>query len=111
MVQPVQVLGATGISYRLHIVIDLVKLELRQVEVSTDKVGESLAYYDLGNGDVTIIDRGYNQLKSLVLFGRTMGRYNPHGMTLYHQNKAITKVDWGDGLEKLNGEAGIFSVY
>jgi len=111
----VQVPGATGTSYRLHIAIDLVKLELRQVEVSTDKVGESLAHYDLENGDVVIIDRGYNQPKSLVPFvdqgGDIVLRYNPHGMSLYHQNEEMTKVDWADELKKLNGQSGIFSVY
>jgi hypothetical protein len=97
----VQVPGATGTSYRLHIAIDLVKLALLQVEVSTDKVGESLAHYCLQNGDVVIIDRGYNQPKSLVPFvdqgGDIVLRYNPHGMTLYHQHDDIAKVDWGAG--------------
>jgi len=63
----VQEPGATGTTYRLHIAIDLVKLELLQVEVSTDKVGESLDHYRLGNGDVVIVDRGYNQPKSLAV--------------------------------------------
>lgn len=111
----VQVPGATGTSYRLHIAIDLVKLELLQVEVSTDKVGESLAHYSLQNGDVVIIDRGYNQPKSLVPFvdqgGDIVLRYNPHGMTLYHQNEAMAKVDWVSELKKLGGQAGTFPVY
>lgn len=111
----VQEPGATGTSYRLHIAIDLVKLELLQVEVSTDKVGESLDHYCLGNGDVVIIDRGYNQPKSLVPFvdqgGEIVLRYNPHGMSLYHQNDEMTKVDWNAELKKLNGQAGVFPVY
>jgi Transposase DDE domain len=112
----VQEPGATETSYRLHIAIDLVKLELLQVEVSTDKVGESLDHYRLGNGDVVIIDRGYNQPKSLVPFvdrgGEIVLRYNPHGMSLYHQNDEMTKVDWNAELKKLNGqEAGVFPVY
>lgn len=111
----VQVPGATGTSYRLHIAIDLVKLTLRQVEVSTDKVGESLAHYSLQNGDVVIIDRGYNQPKSLVPFvdkgGDIVLRYNPHSMTLYHQNDGMAKVDWGAELKKRGGQAGTFPVY
>ena len=35
----VQEPGATGTTYRLHIAIDLINLSLRQVEVTTDKVG------------------------------------------------------------------------
>lgn len=111
----VQEPGATETSYRLHIAIDLVKLELLQVEVSTDKVGESLDHYKLGNGDVVIIDRGYNQPKSLVPFvdqgGEIVLRYNPHGMSLYHQNDEMTKVDWNAELKKLNGQTGVFPVY
>lgn len=111
----VQVPGATGTSYRLHIAIDLVKLEFLQVEVSTDKIGESLDHYTLGNGDVVIIDRGYNQPKSLVPFvdqgGDIVLRYNPHGMSLYHQNDEMAKVDWGSELKKQGSQAGTFSVY
>jgi hypothetical protein len=111
----VQVPGATGTSYRLHIAIDLVKLELLQVEVTTDKIGESLTHYCLRNGDVAIIDRGYNQPKSLVPFidqgGDIVLRYNPHSMNLYHQNDDMIKVNWGAELKKLNGQAGMFSVY
>lgn len=111
----VQVPGATGTSYRLHIAIDLVKLALRQVEVSTDKIGESLAHYSLQNGDVVIIDRGYNQPKSLLPFvdqgGDIVLRYNPHSMTLYHQTDGMAKVDWGAELKKRGGQAGTFPVY
>jgi len=103
----VQVPGAAGTSSRLHIAIDLVKLALLQVEVSTDKIGESLAHYSIGNGDVVIIDRGYNQPKSLVPFvdqgGDIVLRYNPHGMTLCHQHDGMAKIDWGSALKKLGG--------
>ncbi|WP_245395033.1 transposase [methane-oxidizing endosymbiont of Gigantopelta aegis] len=62
----VQEPGATETTYRLHIAIDLISLTLRQVEVSTDKIGESLDHYVLESGDIVLIDRGYNQPKSLV---------------------------------------------
>jgi hypothetical protein len=108
----VQVSGATETSYRLHIAIDLVKLALLQVEVSTDKVGESLAHYRLGNGDVVIIDRGYNQPKSLVSFvdqgGDIVLRYNPHGMNLYQQTDGMATVDWGAELKNWMVKRGHF---
>ena len=83
----VQAPGATGTDYRLHVALDLVNLELRQVEVSTDKVGESLAHFQWQEGDVVLIDRGYNQPKTLVAFidqgADVVLRYNPQGMSLY----------------------------
>ena len=86
----VQVPGARGTDYRLHVALDLVNLELRQVEISGDKVGESLAHFQWQEGDVVIIDRGYNQPKSLVPFidqgGEVVLRYNPQGMNLYTQD-------------------------
>jgi hypothetical protein len=111
----VQVAGARGTSYRLHVALDLVKLELRQVEVSTDKVGESLDHYVLHEGDVVLIDRGYNQPQSLVPFidrgGDVVVRYNPQGMTLYSQDEAMEKIDWPTRLQKLHGQAGAIPVY
>ena len=111
----VQVPGATGTSYRLHIAIDLVKLTLLQVEVTTDKIGESLNHYSLQNGDVVVMDRGYNQPKSLVPFvdqgSDIVLRYNPHSMNLYQQNDGMAKLDWVAELKKLNGQAGGFPVY
>ncbi|MDQ5771058.1 hypothetical protein, partial [Thiothrix subterranea] len=53
-------------TYRLHIAIDLINLSLHQVEVTTDKEGENLDHYTLAAGDVVLIDRGYNQPKTLV---------------------------------------------
>jgi len=111
----VQVPGATGTSYRLHIALDLVALTLRQVEVSTDKVGESLDHYVLQEGDVVLIDRGYNQPKSLVPFidrgGDVVVRYNAQGMNLYRQDEAMEKIDWPKRLRELDGHAGAIPVY
>lgn len=77
----IQVPGADGTSYRLQVAIDLVKVELLQVKVTDEKQGEGLSHYTLKNGDVVVIDRGYNQPKSLVPFidqgGDVALRYNP----------------------------------
>ncbi|MDQ5771052.1 hypothetical protein, partial [Thiothrix subterranea] len=72
--------AATATTYRLHIAIDLINLSLHQVEVTTDKEGENLDHYTLAAGDVVLIDRGYNQPKTLVPFidrgGDVVLRYN-----------------------------------
>ena len=111
----VQAPGATGTDYRLHVALDLVNLELRQVEVSTDKVGESLTHFQLQEGDVVLIDRGYNQPKSLVPFidqgGDVVLRYNPQGMNLYSQDETLERIDWVTRLQSLHGQAGAIPVY
>lgn len=96
----VQEPGATGTSYRLHIALDLINLTLQQVELSTEKTGESLDHYTLKAGDVVLIDRGYNQPKSLVPFidhgGEIVLRYNPHSMNVYKEDEQeqMLVIDW-----------------
>ncbi|MFZ1343044.1 transposase [Thiothrix eikelboomii] len=94
---------ATATTYRLHIAIDLINLSLHQVEVTTDKEGENLDHYTLAAGDVVLIDRGYNQPKTLVPFidrgGDVVLRYNAHGMNLYEdgtgeESGRMVKIDW-----------------
>ena len=63
--------GANETTYRLHVAVDLLGLTLREVQVTTDKVGENLDHYRLAAGDVVLIDRGYNQPKTLVPFSLT----------------------------------------
>ncbi len=113
----VQEPGATETTYRLHIAIDLISLTLRQVEVSTDKIGESLDHYVLESGDVVLIDRGYNQPKSLVPFidrgGDIVLRYNAHSMNLYEldEHGKMIKIDWETKLQRLGKQAGAIPVY
>ncbi len=54
----VQEPGANKTTYRLHVAVDLMSLTLREVQVTTDKVGGSLDHYRLAAGDVVLIDRG-----------------------------------------------------
>lgn len=83
--------------------------------MTDDKKGESLDHYELKSGDVVVVDRGYNQPKSLVPFadrgGEIVLRYNPYGMNLYHRNEEMAKVDWAKELKDLNGQPGNFQVY
>jgi len=102
---------------KLHIAIDLISLTLRQVEVSTDKIGESLDHYVLESGDVVLIDRGYNQPRSLVPFiergGDIVLRYNPHSMNLYmlDEQGTMVKIDWERQLQCLGKQATAIPVY
>lgn len=109
----VQEPGATATTYRLHIAIDLINLSIHQVEVTTGKEGENLDHYTLAAGDVVLIDRGYNQPKTLVPFidrgGEVVLRYNPHSMNLYEDatgsedadDGRLVKIDWYARLHKL----------
>lgn len=115
----VQVPGATETSYRLHLAADLVKLNLLHAEVTDAHVGESLSHYALQAGDVALIDRGYNQPKSLVpVLDQGVDvvlRYNPHGMTLHTRTESeassMSKVDWLSVVQALDGQAGCVPVY
>lgn len=120
----VQEPGARETTYRLHIAVDLINLHMRQVEVTTDKVGESLAHYRLDEGDVVLIDRGYNQPKTLMPFldqgGEIVLRYNAHSMNLYEPDttqpsevdrEPMVSIDWESRLKTLKGQSGYFPVY
>lgn len=108
--------GAQETTYRLHTAIDLFSLSLKEVKVTTDKIGESLDHYQLNSSDVALIDRGYNQPKTLVPVvehgTHVVLRYNPHSMNLYQLNDepALTKIDWEWRLRELNGQAGATPV-
>ena len=79
--------GAKGTWYRLHLAIDLVKLHLVHGVVTDAHEGEHLAHYPLQDGDVVVVDRGYNQAQ-MWMDQADVGiclvvRYNPHGLHLY----------------------------
>jgi len=111
----VQEPGAKGTTYRLHVAIDLVNLTFHQVEVTTDKEGEHLDHYCIGEGDVVLLDRGYNQPKTLVPFidrgGDVILRYNAHSMNLYSRDEPMEKIDWQKKLHQLNEQPDAIPVY
>ncbi|MCP4288369.1 MAG: IS4/IS5 family transposase, partial [Gammaproteobacteria bacterium] len=96
---------ASGTWYRLHIAIDLVKLNLIHVEVTDKYQGERLDYYPLLDGDVVLIDRGYNQPSQLLEQGANnvcvVLRYNPHGIVLYDEQGQ--KIDGSQQLKNCSG--------
>ncbi len=79
--------GATGTEYRLHLALDLVRLEWSYSLVTDEHTGEQLSHYPLQDGDVAIMDRGYNQVAQwMAMADRGVAlviRYNPHGVKLY----------------------------
>jgi hypothetical protein len=92
--------GASGTWYRLHIAVDLVKLHLLHVEVTDKHQGEQLGYYPVQEGDVVVMDRGYNQAKGLIEQAdrgvSVVLRYNPHSLNVY--DEAGEKIDWYERL-------------
>lgn len=51
--------GAQRATFRLHIVMDLVSLQLVDIKITDHKIGETLSYYEFARGDVVMTDRGY----------------------------------------------------
>ena len=92
----VSVPGAVGTSYRLHLAMDLVALTFIPVEVTDQRVGESLSLYPLGQGDIVLLDRGYNHPKVVALHTlkdvSVVLRLSPHAMPL-------CRPDGGDKLD------------
>lgn len=58
--------GAKGTEHRLHVMMDLLKLELLYVEVTDSHQGEGLQRYPFKEGDVVVADRGYNQPARII---------------------------------------------
>ena len=88
--------GAKGTEHRLHLAVDLVRLELIFVKVTDAHEGESLRHYPLRDGDVVVVDRGYNSARALIECAdrgvAVVVRYNPHSLNLY--DAAGAKIDW-----------------
>jgi Transposase DDE domain len=96
----VQVRGATQTSYRIHTAMDLVTLQIQQATLTTEKIGENVNHFNFQEGDVAVLDRGYNHNKHLVpLIDRGVDivmRYNPRGLCLYEKTDLKTKINWPD---------------
>jgi hypothetical protein len=111
----VQEPGAKGTTYRLHVAIDLIKLTFQQVELTTNKEGEHLDHYCIGEGDVVLLDRGYNQPKTLVPFidrgGDVILRYNAHSMNLFNRDDEMNKIDGQEKLYQLDESPAAIPVY
>ena len=93
----VQAPGAQGTDYRLHLAIDLVRLHLVHVKVTDAHESEHLDHYPLQEGDVVVLDRGYNQAQMWIDHAdrgiSLIVRYNPHSLNLYDAEGRKIEVD------------------
>jgi hypothetical protein len=82
----VQVPGATGTSYRIHLSWDWVRQEIVEIKITDAKTGESLKLYQIEAGDIVTADRGYCRFEDcqyvLNQEGELVIRYAPHQLTL-----------------------------
>jgi Transposase DDE domain len=82
----VQVPGAKGTSYRIHLSWDWVKQEIVEIQITDNKTGESLKLYQIEAGDIVTADRGYCRFEDcqyvLNQAGELVIRYAPHQLTL-----------------------------
>lgn len=87
----VQSPGATGISYRLHLCLDLVTLEWTHIAITDARTGESLRHFPLGAGDVAVADRGYSHPGAIVdtvqAGADLIVRLNPHNVPLWQRDR------------------------
>lgn len=74
--------GQTKVSWRVHLMIDLVGLQLTCVHLTDVHTGETLINFDFQKGDVVLADRGYSHRKGVAHLidsgGQPVVRYNPH---------------------------------
>lgn len=113
----VQERGATQISYRLHLAMDLLSLTLTDAVVSTDKVGEKLLHYQIQEGHVILADRGYCRATNIIPVvdqgADVIVRYSPNLMPLYHQDEQgqMTKIDWKETLSLSPNQSQVIEAY
>jgi hypothetical protein len=58
--------GAKGTQYRLHLCMDLLRLEFVDLQVSDSSKGESLKNFVLRAGDLVVGDRGYSSVSGIL---------------------------------------------
>ena len=78
--------GAKGVDWRIHIAIDLFRLEFVLLEPTGVKGAESLERIDVQPGDILIADRGYSRQIPLLFVQDSKGdvsiRLNPRNVCL-----------------------------
>lgn len=113
----VQERGATQISYRLHLAIDLLSLTLTDAVVSTDKVGEKIQHYQIQEGHVLLADRGYCRTTNIIPVvdqgADVIIRYSLNLMPLYHQDERgqMVKINWQQMLSRSPNRSQIVETF
>lgn len=82
----VQVPGASGTSYRIHLSWDWVAQQIVEIQITDVRTGESLTLYTVVAGDVVVADRGYARFADIEYVleheGAVIIRYAPHQLGL-----------------------------
>lgn len=82
----IQVPGARGTSYRLHLAWDWVSQTIVEWIITDEKTGESLKLYEIQANDTVIADRGYAKAKDVLYVleqeGEIIIRVAPHILPL-----------------------------
>jgi len=52
--------GQTQVTWRIHLMIDLVSLQMTSIHLTDSKTGETLLNFDFQAGEVVLADRGYS---------------------------------------------------
>lgn len=109
--------GAEGTDYRLHLALDLVKLTFHEVHVTGAEGGERLDRYAFEEGDIVLVDRGYNQPSALLdLADRgvlAVVRLNARSMPLLPWREDAEPDNAGENLDlarRLRNEAGDYAA-
>ena len=105
--------GADQTSYRLHVRMDLVSLQLSSIEITTGKTGEKLRLLKVGQGNIYLADRGYccRQDVDHVLSGGgdVIVRFNPNNFPICDENGE--GIDIAKHLRKIKpGETATLAV-
>lgn len=101
----VQVPGAKGTSYRIHLSWDWVTQQIVEIKITDNQTGESLKLYQIEAGDIVTADRGYCRFEDcqyvLNQAGEIVIRYAPHQLTLV--DKEGEKFNLADELWETEG--------
>jgi Transposase DDE domain len=74
--------GQTKVTWRIHLMADLVSLQMVSLHLTDIKTGETLLNFDFQAGEVVLADRGYSHRKGLAHLiesgAQPVVRYNAH---------------------------------
>lgn len=88
--------GQNRATHRLHVVMELVRLQLVELKITDYQTGETLKNFRFAPGDVVICDRGYSKQRSVEAVledgGQIIVRYNAANFPLQQLEGGPLKV-------------------
>ena len=88
--------GQSQVSWRIHLLLDLVTWQLVALQVSAGQTGESLVNFDFQKGEVVLADRGYSPRQGLAHLieqgAQPVVRFNPHHIPVAPRARAPLDV-------------------